>query len=96
MIAVESSAERCKSLRKSLTKRRTLLRTHPRSLLGLSRELSPRSREPRPCDARLSRYRKSLARAGVALALGAVFAGHAGAGEPDPKSYWDVSQIRPG
>jgi SpoIVB peptidase S55 len=32
----------------------------------------------------------------VAVVLGAVFPGRAGAGEPDPKCYWDVSQIRPG
>ena len=30
----------------------------------------------------------------VVAALGAVIG--AQAGEPDPKSYWDVSQIRPG
>jgi SpoIVB peptidase S55 len=32
----------------------------------------------------------------VLVTLGAVFHSYATAGEPDPKSYWDVGQIRPG
>src|SRR3984893_11645150 len=32
----------------------------------------------------------------VLVTLGAVFHSCATAGEPDPKSYWDVGQIRPG
>ncbi len=32
----------------------------------------------------------------VLVALGSVLGGRARASEPDPKSYWDVSQIRPG
>ncbi len=36
---------------------------------------------------------KSLA---VAFAVCMLFAAHANAGEPDPKTYWDVREIRPG
>jgi len=43
------------------------------------------------------RLRGSLAKAlAVLVALGAVFHRDSRAGEPDPKSYWDVGQIRPG
>src|SRR3954447_6988764 len=40
-------------------------------------------------------YRRLLAPSlAIVVALGAAAGAHAG--EPDPKSYWDVSQIRPG
>src|ERR1700678_4383237 len=43
------------------------------------------------------RSRHALAEAlAVLLALAGVFHSGASAGEPDPKSYWDVAQIRPG
>ena len=48
---------------------------------------------PYRCD-RLSRI--ALRALGVMVALGASVCANSRAGEPDPKTYWDVADIRPG
>ena len=86
--------------RKSLTSRTKRIELVPTILvlfLGLSRLVSPRSREACRCDLHffdldaLWPWRWLCCWRWRAVSHSGVFAG-----EPDPKSYWDVAQIRPG
>ena len=52
--------------------------------------------ENRPCDVRRSRLARGLANPAATVALLVIAESPAVAAEPDPKSYWDVDDIRPG